>query len=126
MAAEFRGPGVHHNFDDSDSGYEMPMDRGGLLGKNNGRIILLGDGSEILTGSEDTEMFDQSEEDEDLASQAHKGEPADEAQKISDALPEKLETPISPEKAGAASVVLPKSISSTETKEKAAKENKSE
>jgi hypothetical protein len=25
--AEFRGPGVHHNFDDSDSGYDVDMDQ---------------------------------------------------------------------------------------------------
>ncbi|CAL3967833.1 unnamed protein product, partial [Diplocarpon coronariae] len=23
---EFRGPGVHHNFDDSDSGYDVDVD----------------------------------------------------------------------------------------------------
>jgi protein phosphatase PTC2/3 len=50
------------------------------LGNNNGsgpggyrgRIIFLGDGSEVLTDSEDTEMLDHSEEDKDLASQVSK------------------------------------------------------
>jgi protein phosphatase PTC2/3 len=42
-------------------------------GSNNkkGRIILLGDGSEDLTGPEDTEMFDRDDEDKDLESQVH-------------------------------------------------------
>jgi len=74
--ADFRGPGVHHNFDDSDSGYDNDNhDKGKTFGGNQrGRIILLGDGTEILTDSDDTEMFDQSEEDRDLDSQVHKGQ----------------------------------------------------
>jgi protein phosphatase 2C family protein 2/3 len=73
--AEFRGPGVHHNFDDSDSGYDVDMDQKKTFGGNQrGRIILLGDGTEVLTDSDDTEMFDHSEEDKDLASQVHKGQ----------------------------------------------------
>lgn len=73
--AEFRGPGVHHNFDDSDSGYDVDSDnksRGGQsfgIGGYKGRIIFLGDGTEVLTDSDDTEMFDNAEEDKDLASQ---------------------------------------------------------
>jgi protein phosphatase 2C family protein 2/3 len=39
-----------------------------------GRIILLGDGTEVLTDSDDTDMFDNGEEDKDLASQVHKGQ----------------------------------------------------
>jgi len=73
--AEFRGPGVHHNFDDSDSGYDVDMDQKKSFGGNQrGRIILLGDGTEVLTDSDDTEMFDHSEEDKDLASQVNKGQ----------------------------------------------------
>ncbi|KAG4443455.1 hypothetical protein IFR05_001025 [Cadophora sp. M221] len=69
--SEFRGPGVHHNFDDSDSGYDVDMDQKSKSfgGNQRGRIILLGDGTEVLTDSDDTEMFDRSEEDRDLASQ---------------------------------------------------------
>jgi len=75
VIAEFRGPGVHHNFDDSDSGYDVDMDQKKTFGGNQrGRIILLGDGTEVLTDSDDTEMFDHSEEDKDLASQVHKGQ----------------------------------------------------
>jgi len=74
--AEFRGPGVHHNFDDSDSGYDVDMDQKSkpFGGNQRGRIILLGDGTEVLTDSDDTEMFDHQEEDKDLDSQVHKGQ----------------------------------------------------
>lgn len=53
--AEFRGPGVHHNFEDSDSGYEMDAE-------NKGRSF----------GVDDTEMFDNADEDKDLESQVTK------------------------------------------------------
>jgi len=88
---------VHHNFDDSDSGYDMDMEARARA--NRGRIILLGDGSEVLTDSDDTEMFDHSEEDKDLDSQVHKNETSqEEAEKESppvksDAIPEKLTSP---------------------------------
>ncbi len=38
------------------------------IGGYRGRIIFLGDGTEVLTDSDDTEMFDNSEEDKDLLS----------------------------------------------------------
>lgn len=98
--AEFRGPGVHHNFDDSDSGYDMDMDqrsRNIVAGSKKGRIILLGDGSEILTGTDDADMIDNEEEDEDLASQAqpikseeHHHEPLP----TTAAIPDKITRPI--------------------------------
>src|SRR4051794_23745959 len=86
--AEFRGPGVHHNFDDSDSGYDVDMDSKikSFGGNQRGRIILLGDGTEVLTDSDDTDMFDHGEEDKDLASQVHKGQSTG-----TDALPEKID-----------------------------------
>lgn len=73
--AEFRGPGVHHNFDDSDSGYDVDLENKGKpfgIGGYKGRIIFLGDGTEVLTDSDDTEMFDNAEEDKDLVSQVSK------------------------------------------------------
>ncbi|KAH7358933.1 protein phosphatase 2C [Plectosphaerella cucumerina] len=74
--AEFRGPGVHHNFDDSEGEYENdPEQKGGRnfgIGGYKGRIIFLGDGTEVLTDSDDTEMFDNAEEDKDLESQVSK------------------------------------------------------
>lgn len=72
--AEFRGPGVRHQFDhDSPDEYELDLDhRSRQFGNRSGRIILLGDGTEVLTDSDDTEMFDQSEEDKDTANQVKK------------------------------------------------------
>jgi len=48
---------------------------GGGTGGYRGRIIFLGDGSEVLTDSGDTEMFDQ--EDKDLDSQVSKTSSSD-------------------------------------------------
>ncbi|KAK5459456.1 Protein phosphatase 2C 2 [Exophiala xenobiotica] len=72
--SEFRGPGVRHQFDhDSPDEYELDLDhRSRQFGSRSGRIILLGDGTEVLTDSDDTEMFDQSEEDRDTANQVKK------------------------------------------------------
>lgn len=78
MIAEFRGPGVHHNFDDNDSGNDYDNDSSSKgksfgVGGYRGRIIFLGDGTEVLTDSDDTEMFDNTEEDKDVANQVSKG-----------------------------------------------------
>jgi len=74
---EFRGPGVRHQFDhDSPDEYELDLDhRSRGFGGRGGRIILLGDGTEVLTDSDDTEMFDQSEEEKDTANQVKKATP---------------------------------------------------
>ena len=42
------------------------------IGGRQGRIILLGDGTEVLTDSDDQEMFDHDEEDKDLDAQVSK------------------------------------------------------
>ncbi|KAI1381053.1 PP2C-domain-containing protein [Hypoxylon crocopeplum] len=84
--AEFRGPGVHHNFEDSDSGYDVDMENKSKtfgIGGYKGRIIFLGDGTEVLTDSDDTEMFDNSEEDKDLASQVSKSSSGEEEADLS-------------------------------------------
>ncbi|KAI9822768.1 MAG: Protein phosphatase 2C 2 [Thelocarpon impressellum] len=74
--AEFRGPGVHHRFDDSDD-YDADLDhRSNNVGGQSGRVILLGDGSEVLTDSNDVEMFDHDEEDKDLGAQVGRNAPA--------------------------------------------------
>ncbi|ROT41748.1 protein phosphatase 2C [Sodiomyces alkalinus F11] len=74
--AEFRGPGVHHNFDDREDDYEANLDlKGGRsfgISGYKGRIIFLGDGTEVQTDSDDTEMFDNADEDKDLESQVSK------------------------------------------------------
>jgi protein phosphatase 2C family protein 2/3 len=109
--AEFRGPGVHHNFDDSDSGYDVDMDQKKPFGGNQrGRIILLGDGTEVLTDSDDTEMFDHSEEDKDLASQVNKGQATSEDE------PKPPTQKTEPNLKAAADGVLPKSTETTEKK----------
>ena len=62
--------------EDSGDDYDMDMDhRTRPLGGRSGRIILLGDGTEVLTDSADTEMFDNDEE-KDLESQVNKSETA--------------------------------------------------
>ncbi|KAI0393282.1 phosphatase 2C-like domain-containing protein [Xylariaceae sp. FL0594] len=91
--AEFRGPGVHHNHDDSDSGsgFDNYLDnriRSFGTGGYKGRIIFLGDGTEVLTDADDTEMFDNSEEDRDLATQVSKN-----ATEHSDDLPPRAPSP---------------------------------
>lgn len=110
--AEFRGPGVHHNFDDSDSGYDVDMDQKlkSFGGNQRGRIILLGDGTEVLTDSDDTEMFDHGEEDKDLASQVPKGQTVAEAK--ADSSSEKAETK-EPKYQAVADKILPKHSAET-------------
>lgn len=43
------------------------------FGSLGGRIILLGDGTELSSSEADTEMFEDHDEDEDLDQQVHKG-----------------------------------------------------
>ncbi|KAK0614151.1 phosphatase 2C-domain-containing protein [Immersiella caudata] len=102
--AEFRGPGVHHNFDDSDSGYDVEDRQGGGgkgfgIGGYKGRIIFLGDGTEVLTDEDDAQMFDNAEEDKDLASQVAKTgdapkEEADEKKAAPTEEPKTVEKPV--------------------------------
>ena len=68
---------MRHQFDhDSPDDYELDMDqrRGGGFGRS-GRIILLGDGTEVLTDSDDADMFDHHDEDKDTENQIKKGTP---------------------------------------------------
>ncbi|RMZ83701.1 hypothetical protein DV738_g1096, partial [Chaetothyriales sp. CBS 135597] len=66
--AEFRGPGVRHQLDQgSPDEYEDIRHRRGNFGRN-GRIILLGDGTEVLTDSDDPEMFEHHDSPSDLSS----------------------------------------------------------
>lgn len=66
---------MRQNFEDSGDDYDLDQDRrkSGVGGRS-GRIILLGDRTEVLTDSDETEMFDHEEEDKDLASQVSKGQ----------------------------------------------------
>jgi len=79
--AEFRGPGIHHRFDDSPDDYDMDMDQRTRMlgGGKGGRIILLGDGTEIVADNDnDVDMEDrgeaEEEEDKDLEEQVKKGQ----------------------------------------------------
>lgn len=91
------------------------------FGGNNqrGRIILLGDGTEVLTDSDDTEMFDHGDEDKDLDSQVHKGHvtghESNDVESKTDSLPEKVDT-THPEYQAVANKVLSNSTTSTEKK----------
>lgn len=77
-------------------------------GNHRGRIILLGDGTEVLTDSDDTEMFDHGEEDKDLVSQVPKGQGQSRSEvPESDALPEKID-PKDPKYQRVVDEVLPK------------------
>jgi len=74
--AEFRGPGVHHRYDDSPEDLDMDMmDHKGSRsfgGNGGGRIIVLGDGTELTSSEADTDMFDHEDEDHDLDQQVKK------------------------------------------------------
>lgn len=70
VAAEFRGPGVRpgarHQFDDSPDDYDLESDNTRrAFGVRSGRIILLGDGTEVHTDQDDEELFDAKEEEVD-------------------------------------------------------------
>lgn len=66
---------MRQNFEDSGDDYDLDVNqRNRGVGGRSGRIILLGDGTEVLTDSDETEMFDHEEEDKDLASQVNKGQ----------------------------------------------------
>lgn len=52
----------------------MDQRRGGGYGRS-GRIILLGDGTEVLTDSDDTDMFESKDEDNDTENQIKKATP---------------------------------------------------
>ena len=124
--AEFRGPGVHHNFDDSDSGYDVDMEQKlkSFGGNQRGRIILLGDGTEVLTDSDDTEMFDHGEEDKDLASQVPKGQAATQNAPVDPSnavIPEKFDVK-DPKYKPLADTVLSTSTHSTDKKSEETKE----
>jgi hypothetical protein len=68
--AEHRGPGARGREYEGTDDFDLDLDQRtrGLAGRA-GRIIILGDGTEVLTESDDHEMFDHDEEDKDLESQ---------------------------------------------------------
>lgn len=65
---------MRRQFEDSGDDFDHDLNRPTRgLGGRSGRIILLGDGTEVLTDSDEQEIFDQDEEDKDLQSQVGKG-----------------------------------------------------
>lgn len=91
----------------------------GFGSNQRGRIILLGDGTEVLTDSDDTEMFDHSEEDQDLASQVSKAPvPASNGQESKAAAKETTASP-EPQYKSATDEASPKSSSTPDKKQEA-------
>ncbi|KAJ5113022.1 Protein phosphatase 2C [Penicillium angulare] len=68
--AEFRGPGIRNQFEDQPDDYDLEMERSRAFSSRSGRIILLGDGTEVIPDQHEEELFDQTE-DQDLANQVH-------------------------------------------------------
>ncbi|THC89778.1 hypothetical protein EYZ11_010772 [Aspergillus tanneri] len=73
--AEFRGPGIRNQFEENPDDYEVDNDRARGFSVRSGRIILLGDGTELIPEQNDEELFDQTEEDRDLPRQAQHESP---------------------------------------------------
>jgi protein phosphatase PTC2/3 len=70
VAAEFRGPGVRpgtrHQFDDSPDDYDLDTDSNRrAFSVRSGRIILLGDGTEVHADQDEDELFDATEEEDE-------------------------------------------------------------
>ncbi|KAJ5667494.1 Protein phosphatase 2C [Penicillium longicatenatum] len=68
--AEFRGPGIRNQFEDQPDDYDLEMERSRAFSVRSagGRIILLGDGTEVIPDQNEEELFDQTE-DHDLVNQ---------------------------------------------------------
>ena len=102
IVAEHRGPGNRQQYDSGDDfDHDLDQQPRGVHGRS-GRIILLGDGTEVLTDSDEQEMFDHDEEDRDLEAQVSKGqsqanreatrEPESEKAQVTSHTPESMET----------------------------------
>lgn len=63
-SAEFKGPGVRRQYEDDGDDFEMDMDQRtrGIGSGRSGRIILLGDGTEVLTDSDEHEMMEHDDD----------------------------------------------------------------
>ncbi|KAL8711324.1 MAG: hypothetical protein Q9220_004221 [cf. Caloplaca sp. 1 TL-2023] len=73
--AEMRAPGQRgrKRLEDSGDDYDLDMDKQGSgFGGRSGRIILLGNGTEVLTDSDEQESFDHEDDDRDLENQVRK------------------------------------------------------
>ena len=92
-SAEFKGPGVRHRgYDDSGDDFDIDMDQrtrglGGGMGGRSGRIILLGDGSEMLTEDDEQEAIEQDEDDKDVEGRTTSGSSSTESRSEREATP---------------------------------------
>ena len=100
-AAEFRGPGTHHHFDDSPDDFDNDMEQRTRFIGGKGRVILLGDGTEIQVGGMgdddgDVDMEDrgavEEAENEDLDQQVQSDAAASDA-KVNGETADREETP---------------------------------
>ena len=75
LTAEMRAPGQRpsNRFEDSGDEYDAEL-HGGNFGGRSGRIILLGNGTEVLTESDEQEVFDHEDDDRDLENQVSRGD----------------------------------------------------
>ncbi|KAH1345370.1 hypothetical protein KXV68_006480 [Aspergillus fumigatus] len=64
--SEFRGPGIRNQFEETPDNYDSENDRSRGFSVRSGRIILLGDGTELIPEQNDEELFDQREENRDV------------------------------------------------------------
>ncbi|GFF49629.1 protein phosphatase 2C homolog 3 [Aspergillus udagawae] len=64
--SEFRGPGIRNQFEETPDNYDLENDRSRGFSVRSGRIILLGDGTELIPEQNDEELFDQREENRDV------------------------------------------------------------
>ncbi|KAF1814422.1 PP2C-domain-containing protein [Eremomyces bilateralis CBS 781.70] len=119
--AELRGPGMHHRSEDAQDDYDMDMENhrsqglGQLARALGGRIILLGDGTELSNEAGDSEMFDHIDEDKDLEEQIHRTERITELPEESDATRAQREDTPAPTGAPAAEKDQSAPSSTTET-----------
>lgn len=75
LAAEMRAPGqrARNRLEDSGDDFDPDLDKPGSgFGGRSGRIILLGNGTEVLTDSDEQEVFDHEDDDRDLENQVSK------------------------------------------------------
>ena len=75
FAAEMRAPGQRgrNRVEDSSDDYDLDLDRQGTdSGGRSGRVILLGNGTEVLTDSDEQEAFDHEDDDRDLENQVRR------------------------------------------------------
>ncbi|KAJ6150835.1 hypothetical protein N7470_007429 [Penicillium chermesinum] len=61
--SEFRGPGIRNQFEEQPDEYDLEMERSRAFSVHQGgRIILLGDGTEVIPDQHDEELFDQTDD----------------------------------------------------------------